>query len=89
MRAPGTARLIMLTGTSAGCGKSTAIQALAERYRSLGHEVMDIDEDAVWGDRQLDTAPVDHTTACPLFYELHHSERDAGGGPARPRCTGF
>jgi hypothetical protein len=41
--APDTARLIMLTGTSAGCGKSTAMQALAERYRSLGREVMDID----------------------------------------------
>ena len=81
MRSPSAARLIMLTGTSAGSGKSTAVRALAGRFRSLGREVFLIDEDAVWGERQLGSAPVDYTTASPLFHELIHKRRDAGGVP--------
>ena len=57
------------------------MRCLAERYRGLGREVMAIDEDAVWGERRVDRAPVDYTTASSLFYDLLHSERDAGGCP--------
>jgi thymidylate kinase len=75
-------RLVMLTGTSPGSGKSSAMRALAECYRNLGRDVMTIDEDAVWGERRLDQAPVDHTTASPLFYDLLHRERPTGVGLA-------
>src|SRR3954464_11117786 len=76
MGASGRAQLITLTGP-AGAGKSTLIRELARRYRDSGCDIMLIDEDAVWGKRRLDGAPVDHTTASPRFYKLLHRERPA------------
>jgi hypothetical protein len=49
---------------------------------------MDIDEDAVWGERQLGSAPVDHTTASPMFYQLLHRDRDLLGCPAPEQVVG-
>lgn len=54
------------------------MQELAGRYRSHGRDVMVIDEDAVWGQRRLDAASVDVSTANPLFQQLLHQERAAG-----------
>lgn len=76
MDASNRVQLITLTGP-AGAGKSTLIRELATRYRDSGSEVIFIDEDAVWGKRRLDGAPVDYATASPRFYQLLHRERPA------------
>ena len=72
----------MLTGSSAGSGKSTTMRAVAARLRRDARDVLSITEDDVWGDRQLDAAPVDRRSALPLFVELLHEERDGGTSPA-------
>ena len=72
----------MLTGSSAGSGKSTTMRAVAAKLRGDARDVLSITEDDVWGDRQLDDAPVDRSSAVPLFVELLHEERDGGTSPA-------
>jgi hypothetical protein len=42
--------------------------------------VLEVSEDAVWGERQLGTLPVDYATAWPEFRALLH-ERPCGGSP--------
>jgi len=72
----------MLTGSSAGSGKSTTMRAIAARLRGDARDVLSITEDDVWGDRQLDDAPVCRSSALPLFVELLHEDRDGGTSPA-------
>ena len=72
----------MLTGCSAGSGKSTTMRAVAARLRGDARDVLSITEDDVWGDRQFDAAPVDRWSALPLFVELLHEERDGDTTPA-------
>lgn len=73
-------RLVMITGSAPGAGKSTLMRTLAARLRGLGGSVIEVSEDAVWGERQLGTLPVDYATAWPEFRALLH-ERPSGGSP--------
>lgn len=72
----------MLTGSSAGSGKSSTMRVLAARLRGDGRDVLSITEDDVWGDRRFDGAAVDRSSALPLFVELLHDERDGGTSPS-------
>jgi len=65
-------RLVMITGSAPGAGKSTLMRTLAAGLRGLGNSVIEVGEDAVWGDRQLGTLPVDYATAWPEFRALLH-----------------
>lgn len=73
-------RLVMITGSAPGAGKSTLMRGLAAGLRTGGNSVIEVDEDAVWGERQLGTLPVDYATAWPEFRALLH-ERPCGGFP--------
>ena len=73
-------RLVIITGSAPGAGKSTLMRTLAAGLRGLGNSVIEVDEDAVWGERQLGTLPVDYATAWPEFRALLH-ERPCGGSP--------
>ena len=73
-------RLVMITGSAPGAGKSTLMRTLAAALRGLGDSVIEVGEDAVWGDRQLGTLPVDYTTAWPEFRALLH-ERSSAESP--------
>ena len=53
---------------------------LAARYRQFG-EVLEVSEDEVWGTRELGTAPVDRSSASPLFFDLLHGVAGRGIGP--------
>lgn len=72
---PMDARLIMTTGSGPGAGKSSLLLALVEVLADRGHPMFKIDEDAVWGTRQLGVDPVSNTAAWPEFHDLLH-ERD-------------
>jgi hypothetical protein len=74
-------RLIIITGSAPGAGKSTLMRGLAASLRTLGDSVIEVDEDAVWGKRQLGTLPVDYLEAWPEFRALLH-ERPSGDFPA-------
>ena len=74
-------RLIIITGSAPGAGKSTLMRGLAASWRTLGDSVSEVDEDAVWGKRQLGTSPVDYSEAWPEFWALLH-ERPSAGFPA-------
>ena len=74
------ARLVIITGSAPGAGKSTLMRTLAAGLRGLGDKVLEVSEDAVWGERQLGTLPVDYATAWPEFRALLH-ERPCGGSP--------
>ena len=78
-------RLVMITGSAPGAGKSTLMHTLAAGLRGLGNSVIEVGEDAVWGDRQLGTLPVDYTTAWPEFRALLH-ERPCDVSPPSLRC---
>jgi hypothetical protein len=56
------------------------MHTLAAGLRGLAHSVLEVGEDAVWGERQLGTLPVDYATAWPEFRALLH-ERPCGGHP--------
>jgi len=56
------------------------MRTLAAGLRGLGNSVIEVGEDAVWGERQLGTLPVDYATAWPEFRALLH-ERPCGGSP--------
>jgi len=71
----------MITGSAPGAGKSTLMRTLAAARRDLGDAVIEVSEDAVWGERQLGTLPVDYATAWPEFWALLH-ERPAAASPA-------
>jgi hypothetical protein len=73
-------RLVIITGSAPGAGKSTLMRTLATGLRGLGDSVIEVGEDAVWGERQLGTLPVDYATAWPEFRALLH-ERPSGGYP--------
>ena len=73
-------RLVMITGSAPGAGKSTLMRTLAAGLRGRGDSVLEVSEDAVWGERQLGTLPVDYATAWPEFRALLH-ERPSGGSP--------
>jgi len=73
-------RLVMITGSAPGAGKSTLMRTLAAGLRGLGTSVIEVGEDAVWGERQLGTLPVDYATTWPEFRALLH-ERPCGGSP--------
>lgn len=60
----------MFTGTSPGAGKSAAVRAIAKRLRADGRSVLVVDEDDVWGDRELGERPVDRGSALPEFEAL-------------------
>ena len=70
-------RLVMITGSAPGAGKSTLMRSLAAALRGRGDSVIEVSEDAVWGDRQLGTLPVDYTTAWPEFRALLHERSSA------------
>ena len=72
----------MIAGTSPGSGKSTLMRGLAERFRECGQPVLEVDEDAVWGRRQLGPEPVDPGTAWPEFSELLHARPLGSQTPA-------
>ena len=73
-------RLIMITSSAPGAGKSTLMRGLAATLRDRGDSVAEVAEDAVWGERQLGTLPVEYATAWPEFHTLLH-ERPSGGSP--------
>jgi len=73
-------RLVIITGSAPGAGKSTLMRTLAAGLRGLGNSVIEVGEDAVWGERQLGTLPVDYATAWPEFRALLH-ERPCSGSP--------
>lgn len=73
-------RLVIITGSAPGAGKSTLMRTLAAGLRGQGDSVIEVSEDAVWGERQLGTLPVDYATAWPEFRALLH-ERPSGGSP--------
>ncbi len=75
-------RLVMITGSAPGAGKSTLMHTLAAALRDLGDSVLEVSEDAVWGERQLGTLPVDYARAWPEFRALLH-ERPSGGSPTK------
>jgi tRNA uridine 5-carbamoylmethylation protein Kti12 len=64
-------RLVIITGSAPGAGKSTLMRTLAAGLRDLGNSVIEVGEDAVWGERQLGTLPVDYATAWPEFRALN------------------
>lgn len=70
----------MITGSAPGAGKSTLMRTLAAGLRGRGDSVIEVSEDAVWGERQLGTLPVDYATAWPEFRALLH-ERPSDGSP--------
>jgi hypothetical protein len=70
----------MITGSAPGAGKSTLLRELAAALRELGDSVIEVSEDAVWGERQLGPLPVDYATAWPEFRALLH-DRPSGGSP--------
>lgn len=73
-------RLVMITGSAPGAGKSTLMRALAASLRGLGASVLEVSEDAVWGERQLGRLAVDYATAWPEFRALLH-ERPSAESP--------
>src|SRR4051812_24350060 len=75
-------RLVMITGSAPGAGKSTLMRTLAAALRDRGDSVFEVGEDAVWGERQLETLPVDYTTAWPEFRTLLH-ERPSDKPPTK------
>lgn len=81
MGVPGDAGLVMLSGSSAGAGKSTVMLALADRCSAYGR-VLTVSEDDVWGKRELGTDPVDRTAASPLFFDLLHRDAPEDVSPA-------
>jgi hypothetical protein len=56
------------------------MRTLAAGLRGLGNSVIEVGEDAVWGERQLGTLPVDYATAWPEFRALLH-QRPSGVSP--------
>ena len=79
----------MIASASGGAGKTTLLRALAARCQLAGQEVLAIDEDAVWGERRFDTAPVDLTTAWPVFQDLMHRNRSVHPDAVVRVFTGF
>lgn len=73
-------RLVLITGSAPGAGKTTLMHGLAASLRSQGNSVIEVGEGAVWGERQLGTLPVDYATAWPEFRALLH-ERPSGEAP--------
>jgi len=70
-----TSHLITIASTAPGAGKSTLMAALADRLRADGSRVLELSEDAVWGERAVGSDPVDYTTAWPVFYDLLHRDQ--------------
>jgi thymidylate kinase len=68
-------RLIMITGSAPGAGKSTLMSKIAKSLRDRDVSVLEVDEDALWGKRQLGRSPIDLTAVWPEFRELLHEPR--------------
>ncbi len=68
-------RLIMITGSGPGAGKSTVMSEIAKTLRHRALPALEVDEDAVWGKRQLGRNPVELTAVWPEFRELLHKPK--------------
>lgn len=68
-------RLIMITGSGPGAGKSTLMSDIATTLRAHALPVLEVNEDALWGKRQLGWSPVELTGVWPEFRELLHTPR--------------
>jgi hypothetical protein len=65
-------RLLTVTGNCPGAGKTTLVRDIAAELQGRGEQLLVLDEDAVWGERRFDEAPVDYGTAWSEFRELLH-----------------
>lgn len=68
-------RLIMITGSGPGAGKSTIMAEIAKTLRHRAMPALEVDEDAVWGKRQLGRNPIELTAVWPEFRELLHTPK--------------
>jgi thymidylate kinase len=66
----------MIAGTCAGAGKSTLMRGLRDVIEGGRDSVVEVTEDAVWGERRADDAPVDRSTAWPEFRRLLHDRTE-------------
>jgi len=64
------ARLLMIAGIAPGAGKSSLARHLAECFSSRGVDVLEVDEDSVWGRRQTGRGPIDRSSVWPEFVDL-------------------
>lgn len=82
-------RLIMITGSGPGAGKSTFMGAIATTLRARNVPVLDVPEDALWGPRQVGADLVDLTGVWPEFRALLHDPRPQATPTAADLLTTF